>query len=209
VRTCNKKINLCIILLAVGLVMVLSDQGYCRRLESEGYALMIQHSPVNGGTVAPGLGIHRFGLNEVVTLTAIPKPGYHFVYWLGDVVDGTTEETTVVVDSPKIIIAVFERIEYSTLTELDTIMPGIGRGGAMAVGTDFRMGRAINPGGRRKDRGRSWPKKKPPPDFPVPDDDTDHDFPVPVPEPATMLLFGAGAVFAISKRKSRSMLQNN
>jgi hypothetical protein len=229
-RTGNKKINLCIILLAVGLVIVLSDQGYCRQRESESYALMIQQSPVSGGTVTPGLGVQRFGLNEVVTLTAIPKPGYHFVYWLGDVIEETTEETTVVVDSPKIIIAVFERTEYSTLTELDTIMPGIGRGGAMAVRTDFRMGRPINPGGWKD---RDWPTYEPPEsydrDFPVPDGDMGEDFPVPlsndfpvpmsndfpvpddepIPEPATMLLFGVGAVFAISKRKSRSMSRNN
>jgi len=182
---------------------------------------MIQQSPVNGGTVTPGLGIQRFDLNEVVTLTAIPKPGYHFVYWLGDVIEETTEETTVVVDSPKIIIAVFERTEYSTLAELDTIRPGIGRGGAMAVRTDFRMGRRINPGGWKD---RDWPTYEPPEsydrDFPVPDDmdedfpvPVDNDFPVPddepIPEPATMLLFGVGAVFAISKRKSRSTSRNN
>jgi len=121
------------------------------------------------------------------------------------VVDGTTEETTVVVDSPKIIIAVFERIEYSTLTELDTIRPGIGRGGAMAVGTDFRIGPKINPGGR-KDRDWDWPKKKPPPDFPVPDDDTGHDFPVPddepIPEPATIAMIGLGAIL-LKERKHK------
>jgi hypothetical protein len=219
-RTGNKKINLCIILLAVGLVIVLSDQGYCRQRESEGYALIIQNSPVNGGTVTPGLGVQRFGLNEVVTLRAIPKPGYYFVYWLGDVIEETSEETTVVVDSPKIIIAIFERTEYSTLTELDTIRPGIGRGGAMAVRTDFRMGPRISPGGW-KDRDWDWPTFEPwvpPGPFPVPDGDmgedvplpVDNDIPVPddepVPEPATMLLLGAGAVFAISRRKSRSLV---
>ena len=204
-RTGNKKINLCILLLAVGLVMVLSDQGYCQRRESEGYALMIQHSPVDGGTVTPGLGVHRFGLDEVVTLRAIPKPGYHFVYWLGDVLEETTEETTVVVDSPKIIIAVFERIEYSNLTELETIRPGIGRGGAMAVGTDFRMGPAINPGGWKD---RDWPTHEPPEsydrDFPVPDGDMGEDFPVPdnepIPEPATIAMVGVGAIL-LRKRK--------
>lgn len=214
-RTGSKKINLCIILLAVGLVIALSDQGYCRQRESEGYVLMIQQSPVSGGTVTPGLGVQRFGLNEVVTLTAIPKPGYHFVYWLGDVIDGTTEETTVVVDSPKIIIAVFERTEYNTLTELDTIRPGLGRGGARAVRTDFRMGRRINPGGR-KDRDR--PTYEPPEllgrNFPVPDGDMGEDFPVPmdgdfpvpddepIPEPATIAMVGLGA-FLLRKRKHK------
>ena len=215
-RTCNKKINFRIILLAVGLAAGMSSHGYCRGQESEGYSLMIQNSPVDGGTVTPGLGVHRFGLNEVVTLTALPAPGYHFVYWLGDVLEETTEVTTVVVDSPKIIIAVFERTEYSTLTELDTIKPGIGRGGAMAVGTDIRMGPAINPGGW-KDRDWDWPRREPPEsyddDFPVPDGDMGEDFPVPddepIPEPATIVLFGAGAALAILKRKSRSMVRNN
>ena len=208
-RTGNKKINLGIILLAIGLVVIVSDQGYCRQRESEGYALMIQQSPVNGGTVTPGLGIQRFGLNEVVTLTAIPKPGYHFVYWLGDVIEETTEETTVVVDSPKIIIAVFERTEYSTLAELDTIRPGIGRGGAGAVRTDFRMGPRINPGGW-KDRDWDWPTYEPPEsydrDFPVPDGDMGEDFPVPddepVPEPTTIAMVGLGA-FLLRKRKHK------
>jgi len=209
-RTDNKKNNFWIILLVAALAMGLSGQGYCRQQESEGYAMMIQHTPVNGGTVTPGVGVHRFVLNEVVTLTAIAKPGYQFVYWLGDVLDETTEQTTAVANSPKIIIAVFERVEYIFLAELDTVKAGGAIGGAIAVSRDFAMGPAISPGGSED---YDYPTYEPPEsyddDFPVPEDEMGNDFPVPedepVPEPTTMLLFGVGAAsIAISRRKVRN-----
>jgi len=219
-RTDNKKNNFWIILLMAVLTVCLSGRGYCRPQESEGYAMMIQCSPVDGGTISPGVGIHRFGLNEVVTLTATPKPGYQFVFWLGDVLDETSEQTTTVANSPKIIIAVFERTEYASLAELNLVSAGFGGGGGAVGGT--------GDSGSPSPTGSSTPPQefpdRPPFDypsqFPVPGDEPGDipvpesgGFPVPednpVPEPATMLLFGMGAVsIAVSRRKVRNQPMN-
>ena len=73
------------------------------------YAVLVQESPVGAGEIKPGIGVHTFSINETVTLTTVPKPGYRFVYWLGDVSNPTTNRTMLAVDGPKIIIAVFEQ----------------------------------------------------------------------------------------------------
>jgi hypothetical protein len=210
-RTDNKKNNFWIILLVAVLTISLSSQGYCRQQESEGYAMMIQHSPIGGGTITPGDGVHRFGLNEVVTLTAVAKPGYQFVYWLGDVLDETTEQTTAVANSPKIIIAVFERTEYAFLAEFDGITAGMGRGGLISAFRNLGAGDFESWDSREvRDRPTPEPPELYDDDFPVPEDEMGEDFPVPedepIPEPATMFLFGVGAVsIAISRRKVRNL----
>ena len=217
-RTNNhRQFNLWMVLTAVILTLAISQQAYCRQGDPEGYSVMIQHSPIDGGRVTPLAGIQRFELNELVTLTAIPKPGYRFVYWLGDVVDQSTEQTIVIADSPKIIIAIFERTEYETLIEIDTVRAGLGRGGATPVRADLRMGPAVN-SDEQKIWDWDWPEFPPfidddfpvasGDDFPVPES---HDFPVPeddpVPEPATIIFFGVGAAsIAISKRRAKKRI---
>ncbi|HUW19566.1 MAG TPA: hypothetical protein VMW16_09710 [Sedimentisphaerales bacterium] len=74
--------------------------------------LLLQKTPFQGGKTTPDVGVHRFDANAPVVLTAIPKAGYQFVYWLGDVSDPTENSTTVSLDSPKIVIAVFEQVLY-------------------------------------------------------------------------------------------------
>jgi len=81
------------------------------------YALMMQQTPPDGGTVTPQLGINSYGTNKVITLTATPAPGYQFLYRLGDVSEAGSMTTTVVLDCPKIILAVFERTEYEVLDD--------------------------------------------------------------------------------------------
>lgn len=170
-----------------------------------GYSLLIEQSPVGAGKVAPQLGVYKAGLDEVVTLTAIAKPGYQFVYWLGDVTDPTTNETMIVVDSPKIVIAVFERSKFDLPLEAG-IVSGLGRGGLRGV-PDFR------PRG-----GGGGQRRLPPPPGPVepPPEPLEHDFPVPgepfpvpenddeeIPEPATAALLGLGTLLLTMGRGKR------
>ncbi len=189
-----------------------SGKGYCQygQYEQEqGYSILIEASPADAGLVTPEPGVHRIGFNETVLLTATPKPGYRFVYWLGDVGNLTANETTIKLDSPKIVIAVFEREEFSLLTP--SIQPQKGRGSGEA-------GAAAASGFTPVDPMASPRLRRPPrpvlvlPDqdlLPIPgappEDDGEEDEPAPdepIPEPATIVLFGLGAV-AVLRRKRR------
>ncbi len=79
------------------------------------YAVLVQQSPAEGGKVNPGQGVHAYGPDQRVQLNAVPNSGYQFVYWIGDVADPTANSTTMSVDGPKIVIAVFERNEFEFL----------------------------------------------------------------------------------------------
>lgn len=185
--------------------------------QANGTTLLLQQSPPNGGAVSPAVGVHTFDQNTDVTLTATPKPGYQFVYWLGDVSDTTASTTIAYLDTPKIIIAVFERVKYdfAFFEELPPSRAGGGGGGQRRSSADYTgQGGFGGPGGRRphKYRRPSYEPTEngdldpPDPDFPVPDDI--EDFPVPdpepIPEPATGLLLTLGALLARSKRKRKN-----
>ncbi|MFA6185789.1 MAG: PEP-CTERM sorting domain-containing protein [Phycisphaerae bacterium] len=145
------------------------------------YAVLMQESPAGAGEIQPGPGVHTFGVNEKVTLNTVPKKGYKFVYWLGDVSDPTTNRTTMSVDGPKIIIAVFERDAYE-LPSMD---------GAISQGPESLTPRNDLFGG---DLPSISPPPSPPspPDGPKPPDN-------PVPEPGTMILLASG-IFILRKR---------
>ncbi len=184
-----------------------SGKGYCRYEQEPGYSIIVEASPANAGFVTPESGVHRFGLNETVVLTATPKPGYRFLYWLGDVGDLTANETTTNLDCPKIVIAVFERQEFSLLTPSTMPQKGRGIGGATASANRFTPKRPASPRPPRPTLPKLvWPKQDRP--FPVPNDN-DHDEgeespPVePIPEPATIVLFGLGAVTLLTRKRSR------
>lgn len=182
-----------------------------------GYALLIQQSPPDAGTVTPGIGVHKIGIGQSVQLTAAPRPGYRFLYWLGDVSATTATETSVSLDSPKMVIAVFERESFD-----DDLLGGgpvagaaSGRGGGLRGTPNPLTGsRSVSPAGG----GGSFTINPSLPvvpdfddDFPVPGDQNGGSIPVPgdqtgnentIPEPATIILLGAGAValFRIRKR---------
>ena len=216
IKADKHKKNISKILLPAIMVMIaaVSRVGYSQTYDyydpdeyyDYGYALMIEQSPVDAGKITPHVGIHRVKLNEVVVLKAIPKPGYRFIYWLGDVTDVATNETTIVVGAPKIVIAVFERTEFD-LPEFDVVRNGLGRGGGSRVPDFSPRSRRVGSGWEIPDRPEDI-DEEPGMDFPVPEDE---DFPVPededfpVPEPTTVVLLSFGAVpLMLGRRKRKS-----
>jgi len=168
-------------------------------------ALLIQQSPVDGGVVTPELGVHKFESGSEIALVATPKPGYQFIYWIGDVTDPTSSRTTVYLDSPKIIIAVFERsaFEFLVTDELADIRPG---GGMYPSPADY-SNQGYTGGGHIKAGGNGWhwqnQEPRPNDNVPIPSDNDVNDLPVPppIPEPATILLLSLGCLGLARKRR--------
>jgi hypothetical protein len=189
-----------IIVAFIAVVMILPGPVYC---QDDGVVLLIQQSPVQGGTVTPEMGVHRFEPGEEVVLTAVPKPGYQFIYWIGDVSEPTANRTSVYLNVPKIIIAVFERSEFEFLVteELQEGAPG---GGLIRSSADYANSGSASGGGKRphKPPGPPGPPEQPT-DFPVPPEGEENDFPVPppIPEPATILLLFFGSLGLVRKRR--------
>ncbi|MBN1391574.1 MAG: PEP-CTERM sorting domain-containing protein [Sedimentisphaerales bacterium] len=162
----------------------------------DGYAVLFQESPAGAGEIQPGIGVQNFSANEIVTLTTIPKAGWKFVHWLGDVQDPTANRTKVNIDGPKIIIAVFVRDEYAALAPIG---PQISNGPPAL----YRRYDSYGIGGgsgmipyRSPDYPRYYPTENPP--------EEDDPPPVPeVPEPATVIILGIGALLVINKNKYR------
>ena len=166
-------------------------------------ALLIQQTPTEGGTVTPNHGVHYFEANSDVTVTAVPKPGYQFVYWLGDVSEPRSNTAVVSLSAPKIIIAVFERSQHD-FPSLEEFVKSAPFGGLYASRADYSRTGYTGGGAKRHSINRDG-YEPPPPDFPVPDDGDDGDFPVPdVPEPASALLLTLGAAIAILKNPNRN-----
>ena len=188
-------------------VFALCRPSYSQPNEGE-VVLYVQQTPVEGGTVNPGVGVHRFGPNSEVTLTAVPNPGYQFVYWLGDVSDATANNTVAYLDAPKIIVAVFERARYEFLAREGGAQSSP-TGGLFGSADDYSSEPLGGEGALRphKVRGPSAPtppkEEEKPKDFPVPKEGNDFPVPQPIPEPATgmLLILGSMTVFARSRAK--------
>jgi len=186
------------IVLFVSVTAVASDAGY---------ALLIQSSPPNAGSVTPGMGVHKMAIGQTVALSAVPKQGYQFLYWLGDVSSTSGPDTTVSVDSPKLVVAVFAKADF------DEELPGVGiadgqyaPGGGRRGYNPIRSPGPVSPG--RSFDGFSRRSIPNPPDntdgdIPVPGDN--NDIPVPgdneVPEPATLLLLGLGSTILLKRTR--------
>ncbi|MHC4060646.1 MAG: InlB B-repeat-containing protein [Planctomycetota bacterium] len=135
-----------VILVMAMTAVVLVEPAYCK---TNSPVLLLHQSPQEGGTLTPDVGIHHLALNTSVTLTAIPRPGYQFVCWLGDVGDPTANSTTLYLDAPKIVVAVFELAEYDLLP-MEGGPKSAPAGGLLASAADYAgQGGFGGPGGRR------------------------------------------------------------
>lgn len=162
--------------------------------DDSGYALLLQSSPVDGGNITPGNGVHKVQIGGKMTLAAVPRAGYRFLYWVGDVGQIASSETSVEMSGPKMVVAVFAREGFEDLKKAG-IIGGSATGGTYASPGAFsgsgRTGTAIDRSGF---------------DFPVnpqaPEEDNGTLVPE-VPEPATLLLLAFGAAALRAKRNKR------
>jgi len=172
--------------------------------------MLIQVSPPGAGIVTPGEGVHQFSAGSQVSLNATANEGYQFVHWLGDVLEPGKINTLSILDTPKILIAVFERSTFEFSIFEQPSQASIGAGSAIPStpiiggnrgGGLIRRGRSSRFIPRRPDNGEEEE-----PEFPVPDEP--EDFPVPeIPEPASGGMFLLGTLMVIMRRKKRRQAQ--
>ena len=179
------------IILAVAIIVGgLLAPAYC---QPSSVTLLLQQTPTQGGIITPTTGIYHYAPDSEVTLTAVPKDGYRFIYWLGDVSNPTSSFTVVYLDEPKVVVAVFEQTNYDAL-DVSGSLPtsgGGGGGGLFASAPDLRWPSAIAAGAGPKLQGPislSW--------------QTGDGIPE-TPEPATGVLLVLGSLFAFARRGTK------
>jgi hypothetical protein len=200
-----------VILVLAGLLYGLLGPAYCQDIASQPSAewqprtdatvLLMQQPDSRAGAVTPDVGVHHFDLDAGVLLTAVPKPGYYFVYWIGDVSDPTAISTIIYMDAPKIVVAVFARSEFAFSLE-ETMMLGGGGGGTYPSAADY-SNQGYTGGGSK--RPPSPPPPPPSDEFPVPPPPDELPVPAHLPEPATALLLGLGSLLGIKCVKNNSI----
>jgi hypothetical protein len=174
-------------LLVISIVIL----SFCTAYAQNSYDVYMQESPPGSGSITPGIGMHTFKDSENVTLTTAPKAGYHFVGWLGDVHDPAANRTSLVVDGPKIIIAVFERDEYEFQEDNPQIC--LGPEALYPRSDSYTNSNSVGDADHSHHHHHDNPDEPHNDDPPVPPE---------VPEPTTMILLGLGAWFMQSKRKN-------
>lgn len=203
-----------VILASVVVLYGLLEPAYCQDTASQPFAewqprtdttvLLMQQPDSHAGTVTPDVGVHHFDLDAEVLLTAVPKPGYYFVYWIGDVSDPTAISTIIYMDAPKIVVAVFARSEFSFLLDETMMLGGGGGGGLRPSAADYSNQGYSGGGSKRPSRPHLPPEPEEEPDkFPVPEEELPDEFPVPTPEPTTVLLLGLGSLLLVRRRTKR------
>jgi len=182
------------ILAAVTLATIFTIAGAIKPAYGAGAVeLLIQQSPVKGGKITPNAGLHHFAQDSKVAISALPQTGYKFVHWLGDVGDPTAISTTVCLDGSKVVVAVFEPVEYDFVAGkkfIRTAVSGGGGGRLFPVAPDYsRQGFSGGGGGSviPKSSGSRVPIE----------------YNVTIPEPATLLILGLGVGALIVRRSAR------
>jgi len=198
-----KKSYSCVVASALAILLVcLAGPGYC---EDDGTVLLLELSPVEGGSVNIAPGVHYYDRDSEVKLVAVPRPGYQFVYWVGNVNEATANATSVYLDSPKIVIAVFERSRFEPV-DLEEGLSTSGGGGGLYRSPSAYSGPLGGAGGGKRQsfrKSRPEPPEEIPDDVPVPENTVD--FPTPVPEPATIAFIFSGLFMLAGRRqKGRS-----
>jgi len=196
----------CILIVAFAAVAIfLIQPAYC---QTGGVALLIQQTPSQGGLVSPELGVHHYDSGSAVTLIAVPRPGYQFVYWLGDVLDPTASKTIAYLNKAKIIVAVFTQLEQGQLVVGQGVPSGGGGGDFISPGEPISPSAARTggvgspPDSPGKPPTEGTPDPLPPDDPPLPPDEPPID-PPDVPEPATGLLLTLGGLALLKKRTAQ------
>ena len=183
----------------IAAILVSLIQGVCPAIgQSDGVELVLDRSPLEGGTVTPGAGVHRFAADTEVTITAVPQPGYRFAYWLGDVLAPTSCTTRIRMGGPRSVVAVFDPVQDEACPEPDPDlivgfpagMSGGGGGGnglGPSVGNFWAGGPICTGGGRTRNTCVVvWQAPS-----------------TPVPEPTTLCLMGLGTAMAARMALSR------
>ena len=192
--------------------------GFFAPAQGEGadVALLLQQTPLDGGKVTPSLGVHFFALNSEIILTAVPNPGYKFIYWLGDVGDPTANRTITYLNKPKIIIAIFEPVEDGSLFMGRASGGGrVTSGGLVAAAIDYAGWGQTSLAGSRSRPSESQatdfyqqvvePLPPAPPDYPIGPEPVTPSEP-PIPEPATGILLLLGSLFVIARKRNRAVI---
>jgi len=165
--------------------------------------LFVKKSPNYGGVVTSRTGIKSGGV-RLVNISATPRQGYQFVHWLGDVSDPSNSSTTIILETPKVVIAVFEREQLKIPSSSITGSAGSGYGSSSSsyAASSRRYssgtGYSISPASSR------GYKIIPPvriPNYPGPAITPEAETEV-TPEPATVLLLSTG-VLLIARKKRR------
>lgn len=193
-----------VIMLAV-VIAGLVESAYCRDAE---VMLLLRLTPIEGGIITPAAGVHRFKPNTTIALTAVARPGYKFFYWLGDVTCPTASATTVYLDAPKIVIAVFEPAEPGLLlgreepeVQSAAVGGGVGRG---CVSCGYAGGGGLVARVVVDIQPRRWIGRPAWLICPRPTHTT-----VVIPEPATVVLLALGGMFVLARHRPKRPLQKN
>jgi hypothetical protein len=183
------RITLAVAIMSFGLIVPAYSQ-------TQDIVLLIEQTPIKGGEITPAAGVHHFKAGTEVMLSAVPKPGYKFTHWLGEVSDATAAKTVVYLDKPKVIIAVFEQAKQGLSADGGALSAGGGGapGGLFPTALDLSRPGGFGGGGVKPEKIVYYVKDtKPKPKVPE------------VPEPATGLLLIMGSLFTLRQRGRKSL----